>query len=397
MEVEVKVPNVGESITEVQIGDWLVREGQEVGADAPLVVLESDKASVELPAPAAGRVARVLRHSGETAKIGETIAVLEDGAAGVVSSTTPERPPAAGPAARRALTASGLAPERVAGSGPHGRILLSDVDRELHREGGNGGGAVETVEEAPAPAAQETRRAPPAPEPRGEERVPMSGLRFRVAQNLVRAQQTAALLTTFNEIDMSAVAAMREANRESFQGRHGVKLGILSFFVKATVDALRRIPQLNAEIQGEEIVYRRYQDIGIAIGSGKGLVVPVLRDAQSMSFADIERGIDDFAKRARENKLLPADLSGGTFTISNGGVYGSMLSTPIVNPPQSGILGLHAIEERPVVRGGAVVVRPMMYVALTYDHRIVDGREAITFLRRVKEVVEHPERLLLDV
>ncbi|HWP35530.1 MAG TPA: dihydrolipoyllysine-residue succinyltransferase, partial [Thermodesulfobacteriota bacterium] len=250
----------------------------------------------------------------------------------------------------------------------------------------------------PEPAARPGVAAPrPAPPAREEEAVPMSLLRRRIAERLVQAQRTAALLTTFNEIDMSAVIALRKAHQEAFQARYGVRLGFMSFFVKATIDALKQYPELNAEIRGDQIVYRNYYDIGIAVGGGRGLVVPVLRNAERMSFAEIELAIADFARRAEENRLTVEELQGGTFTITNGGVYGSLLSTPIVNPPQSGILGLHAIQDRPVARDGQVVIRPMMYVALTYDHRIVDGREAVSFLRRIKEVIETPARMLLEV
>jgi 2-oxoglutarate dehydrogenase E2 component (dihydrolipoamide succinyltransferase) len=296
------------------------------------------------------------------------------------------------PAAQAALEAHGLRAEDVEPTGPGGRILKEDVLRR-----------VQTAEEtaaAPAPAESSASPAPPVPGPSGdreEEVVPMSRLRRTVAERLVEAQNTMALLTTFNEVDMSAVLALRKQLGEAFQKKYDTKLGLMSFFVKASIEALKLVPQVNAEIRGTDAVYHNYYDIGVAIGSGKGLVVPVLRNAGRMSFADIEIAIGDFARRARENKLKLEELQGGTFTISNGGVYGSMLSTPIVNPPQSGILGMHAIQERPVAREGNVVIRPMMYLALTYDHRIVDGREAVGFLKRVKEIIEDPARMVIEV
>jgi 2-oxoglutarate dehydrogenase E2 component (dihydrolipoamide succinyltransferase) len=291
------------------------------------------------------------------------------------------------PAAQRALAESGLRPEEVKPSGPGGRVLKEDVVRRIER---------------PAPSEKETVPTTPAPAPeahpaRQEEAVPMSPMRRQIAKRLVEAQQTAALLTTFNEIDMSAVGSLRQQHQAGFQDKYKIKLGFMSFFIKAAIEALKLITQVNAEIRGNDIVYRNYYDIGVAVGSGKGLVVPVLRNADRMSFAEIELAIADFVRRAQENKLQLDELQGGTFTISNGGIYGSLLSTPIINPPQSGILGMHAIQDRPVARDGAVVIRPMMYVALTYDHRIVDGREAVAFLRRIKETVEDPARILLEV
>jgi 2-oxoglutarate dehydrogenase E2 component (dihydrolipoamide succinyltransferase) len=353
MPVELKVPNVGESITEVEIGEWLKRDGDVVKENDPVVVIETEKASLELPAPITGKVTQMLKKTGEKASVGEVIGYMEE-----TSLTRPSGPPS---------------------------------------PGGRGTGS-----EAPAPPPQPApppAPAPPAPPPsveRGERIVPMSPIRRRIAERLVEAQKNAALLTTFNEIDMSAVMTLRAAHKDAFQQKHGAKLGIVSFFVKAAIEALKGIPQLNGEIRGENIVYHDFYDIGIAIGGGKGLVVPVLRGAERLGFGEIEKAIADFAKRAAENELKVEELQGGTFTISNGGVYGSMMSTPIVNPPQSGVLGLHAIEDRPVARGGQVVIRPMMYIALTYDHRIVDGREAVTFLKRVKELIEDPGRMLID-
>ena len=404
MSIELKVPTVGESITEVQIGEWLKAEGDSAEKDQPLVEIESDKATVEIIAPCAGRLAKVLKHKGETAAVGEVIAYLDDAAAAPASGG--RQPPvdsaSAGPvdsassaafvmpAAARALAEHGLASADVAPSGAGGRLLKEDVERHVARK----------VEDSAAPPASAPPAAPPPAHGDGDDEcqvVPMSPLRRRMAERLVEARQTAALLTTFNEIDLSAVIALRTSHRETFQQKHGVKLGFMSFFVKAVIEALKQVPQLNAEIRGTDIVYHNRFDIGVAVGGGKGLVVPVLRGADRMSFADIERAIEDFGRRAKENKIKLEELQGGTFTISNGGIYGSLLSTPIVNPPQSGILGMHAIQERPVAREGQVVIRPMMYVAVTYDHRLVDGREAVLFLLRVRELVEEPARTLLEV
>jgi len=412
MPIELKVPSVGESVTEVEMGPWLKTVGQQVRKDEPLVTLESEKATVELAAPETGTLTQVLKNNGEIAKVGEVIAYLEqDGTATAASKTAemkhtelkrepkPETKPQPVPAEKRVMPAAevalaehGLKPEGVQGTGPGGRVLKEDVLR-----------AVEQATQAPAPPQgqpQPSLAAPEGPPPsadRQEEVVPMSRLRRTVAERLVQAQHNAALLTTFNEIDMSAVIALRKEYGQTFQQKYQVKLGFMSFFVKACIDALKQFPALNAEVRDTNIVYHNYYDIGVAVGSGKGLVVPVLRNAERMSFAQIETTIGDVARRAKENKLKLEELQGGTFTISNGGVYGSLLSTPIVNPPQSGVLGLHAIQERPVAREGNVVIRPMMYVALTYDHRLVDGREAVTFLKRVKEVIETPTRMLMEI
>jgi 2-oxoglutarate dehydrogenase E2 component (dihydrolipoamide succinyltransferase) len=390
MPIELKVPEVGESISEVEIGDWLKRKGDTVQKDEPVVTLESDKATVELPAPAAGTVTEVLKKKGEIAKVGEVIAIIEHNGQGQKPTAEPKAAPAPSegrapssphvmPAAARALAETRVQPESVKATGPGGRVLKEDVLRE-----------------AKAPT-EPARPAPPSVGDRQEEVVPMSRLRRTVAERLVQIQQTAALLTTFNEVDMSAVMAMRTEFGEAFLKKHNVKLGFMSFFVKATVEALKQVPVVNAEVRDTNVVYHNYYDIGIAIGGGKGLVVPVLRNTERLSFAETELAIGDFAKRAKENKLKPDELQGGTFTITNGGIYGSLMSTPIINPPQSGILGMHAIQERPVARDGNVVIRPMMYLALTYDHRIVDGREAVTFLRHIKDFVENPARMLLEV
>lgn len=416
MPIELKVPVMGESISEVEIGSWKKAPGDYVQKDEALVVLESEKASVDLPSPAAGILTSQLKQKGQTATVGEVIALLDDSAKAVPpkSSEVPKaNPPETTavrvmPAAERVLAEHGLSAEQVRPSGPGGRLLKEDVLRQIEPQ------AKPTAPERPtAPAATPPTPVPslppaspePPPKPvdaqgpserREEEVVPMTRLRRTVAERLVLAQKSAALLTTFNEIDMTAILGLRKEFGEAFQTRHGVKLGFMSFFVKASVEALTLIPQVNAEIRGKDIVYHKYCDIGVAIGGGKGLVVPVLRHAEQLSFAQIEVAIADFAKRAKENKLTLTELEGGTFTISNGGVYGSLLSTPIVNPPQSGVLGMHAIQERPVAREGQVVIRPMMYVALTYDHRLVDGREAVTFLKRIKELIEAPTRMLLE-
>jgi 2-oxoglutarate dehydrogenase E2 component (dihydrolipoamide succinyltransferase) len=393
MPIEITIPAIGESITEVEIGDWLKHKGEAVAKDEPVVTLESEKATVELPAPAAGTVTEVLKKKGDTAKIGEVIAYMEDGArpAAVASNhATPKaseagRAPTIMPAAAHALVENKIRPEEVQPSGPGGRLLKEDVLRQVKQP--------KAKEETAAAA----RPAPTAHDGRQEEIVPMTRLRRTVAERLVQVQQTAALLTTFNEVDMSGVMALRAEFGEAFLKKHNVKLGFMSFFVKATIEGLKQVPVVNAELRENSIVYHNYYDIGVAIGGGKGLVVPVLRNAERLSFAEIEITIGELAKRAKENKLKPDELHGGTFTISNGGVYGSLMSTPIINPPQSGILGMHAIQDRPMAREGNVVIRPMMYLALTYDHRIVDGREAVTFLRHIKELVESPARMLLEV
>ena len=344
MPVELVVPSVGESITEVEIGDWLKKQGELVSQDEPVVVIETDKVTVELSAPASGTIASTLKKKGDKASVGDVIGYIEtNGSRGAVAARASE----------------GVRQEPIDGKTPP--VIT------------------------------------PAASHREEQIVPMTPIRRRIAERLLEAQKSAALLTTFNQVDMSAVMSLRSQHQETFQAKYRIKLGFMSFFVKASIEALKLVPQVNAEIRGHDIVYRNYYDIGIAVGGGKGLVVPVLRNAERMSFAEIERAISDFGRRAAANQLKVDELQGGTFTISNGGIYGSMLSTPIVNPPQSGVLGLHAIEDRPVARNGAVVIRPMMYVALTYDHRVVDGREAVTFLLRIKEVIEEPARLLLEV
>ncbi|MFM8379537.1 MAG: 2-oxoglutarate dehydrogenase complex dihydrolipoyllysine-residue succinyltransferase [Planctomycetia bacterium] len=418
MALELKVPEVGESITEVMIGTWKKREGDTVATDDAVVEIESDKATVELPAPTHGTITKVLKASGEKAVVGEVIGYMEPAAAGaqpaappaqpVVDVTrkggrtdigsvqaapaAPAAPPRVMPAAARVLGEAGVPAAAATGTGPGGRVTKADAVAAVARPAAPAPAAPPAVKPAPAAVAI------PAPAGGREERyVLISPIRRKIAERLVEAQQQAALLTTFNEVDMSAVMALRAKFKDSFQERYGVKLGFMSFFVRAAVDALRAVPQVNAEFRDPHIVFRDYCDIGIAVGGGKGLVVPVLRNAEMLSFAQIEQAIGDFARRAADNKLKLEELQGGTFTISNGGVYGSMMSTPIINPPQSGILGLHAIQDRPMAVNGQVVIRPMMYLALTYDHRLVDGREAVTFLKRIKESIEDPSRLLLEV
>jgi 2-oxoglutarate dehydrogenase E2 component (dihydrolipoamide succinyltransferase) len=420
--VEVKVPTVGESIQEVQIGQWLKREGDWIDKDDNLVDLETEKASVQVPAPVSGYIRKLHKQAEEFAGIGETIADIEpaekpsggqsreaggNGNAGQAqAAAAPAGEARVMPAARRLMEENQLAPADVRATGPGGRVLKEDAQRAVDAKSAAATAAPATtparpvatsLETAPrAAAAPSTSIAAGTPE-RMEEVKPLSMIRRTIATRLVQAQQTAALLTTFNEVDMQPVMDLRQKYRDAFQERHGVKLGFMSFFAKASVESLRRFPSVNAMIRGNNIAYRHYADIGIAIGGGKGLVVPVLRNVEKMTFADVERTIGDYARKAMENRLMPEDLEGGTFTISNGGIYGSLLSTPIVNPPQSAILGLHSIQERPIARSGQVIIRPMMYLALTYDHRIIDGREAVGFLKTIKEIVEDPTRLFLEV
>ena len=415
MSVELTVPEVGESISEVQIGRWIKKDGEAVAKDEDLVEIETDKASVVLPAPEAG-VLSIVKAEGEFAEVGEVIARLQEGEATATpdqaangSGKKAEQPgegdaDAVMPAAARLLEEHGLAADAVTATGPGGRLLKEDVLRHVAqseaREAARAALDDEDRKRSAATAAPAAASTPVVSAPAGdrsEDVRPMTMMRRTIARRLVEAQAQAALLTTFNEIDMQPVMQLRSRHKAAFEERHGVRLGFMSFFAKAAVEALRRFPAVNAEIRDNDIVYRNYQDIGIAIGGGKGLVVPVLRSVEAMSFAQIEAQISDFGARAQNNEIKPEELAGGTFTISNGGIYGSLLSTPIVNPPQSGILGMHAIQDRPVARDGEIVIRPMMYVALTYDHRIVDGREAVTFLKTIKEILEDPARLLLEV
>jgi len=413
MPANIVVPEVGESIVDARVAKWLRREGEVVAVGDPLVELETDKIDLEVSAPQGGVLKRIDRKDGEDVKVGEVLGVIEEaaGAAAQASAPAPATPAPAKPAeeswqaektrstptARRAAEEHDVDLTRVRGTGDAGRVMRRDVEQAA--TGGNGRTAaaksapVETPKARPLAPVAESR--PPAGD-RTEDRVRMSKRRATIAKRLVEAQSTAAMLTTFNEVDMSAVMALRERHKQAFKERHGVGLGIASFFVKASIGALRAFPRLNAEIQGDEMVLKHYYDIGVAVGASEGLVVPVLRDADRMSFAGIEQHIREFAKRAEDGTLSLADLKGGTFTITNGGVFGSLLSTPILNPPQVGILGLHAIQQRPIAVNGQVAVHPMMYVALTYDHRIVDGAEAVQCLVRIKQLVEDPGALLLD-
>jgi 2-oxoglutarate dehydrogenase E2 component (dihydrolipoamide succinyltransferase) len=428
MTIEIRVPTLGESVAEATVGKWLKRQGEAVKADEPLVELETDKVTVEVPAPAAGMLSEILVAEGTTVAIGAVLGALAEG--GGAAQSAPKAAPAASPkesptasssrtppspAARKHLDEARIDPQDLAGSGRRGQVLKEDVIAAVAKVAANAKPQPEARREeavsAPAaapvrvPATQGAReisgpdlRAPIAASEAGrEERVRMTRLRQTIALRLKEAQNTAAMLTTFNDVDMTAVIAMRAQYKDLFEKRHGVKLGFMGFFVKACIQALREIPAVNAEIDGEDIVFKNYYHIGVAVGTDRGLVVPVLREADRMSIAEIEGKIAEFGKRAREGKLAIADMQGGTFTISNGGVYGSMLSTPILNAPQAGILGMHRIEERPVVKNGTIVARPMMYLALSYDHRLVDGKEAVTFLVRVKECLEDPQRFILEL
>ena len=420
MASNIVVPEVGESIVDARVAKWLRREGDQVAAGDPLVELETDKIDLEVSAPQAGVLAKITRQDGEDVKVGEVLGVIEEAgaaaaaapaaAAGKATPAAPTKteaasaPPAAsGKAPRATPTARKAAEDRkvdltsVRGSGDAGRVMKSDVEQAASAPAVPSP-ARAPMADAPAakPAAPVGEKPPVVTGDRTEERVRMSKRRATIAKRLVEAQSTAAMLTTFNDVDMSAVMALPERHKQSFKDRHGVGLGIASFFVKASIGALRAFPRINAEIQGDEMVLKHYFDIGVAVGAAEGLVVPVLRDADRMSFAEIEGGIRSFAKKAEDGTLSLADLKGGTFTITNGGVFGSLLSTPILNPPQVAILGLHKIQDRPVAVNSQVVVRPMMYVALTYDHRIVDGAEAVQFLVRIKMLVEDPAALLLE-
>jgi 2-oxoglutarate dehydrogenase E2 component (dihydrolipoamide succinyltransferase) len=406
MALEIKVPTLGESVTEATVAKWLRNVGDAVAADEPLVELETDKVTVEVNAPGSGTLSEIKVDAGATVEVGALLGSLAEGAAPAKKPTAsaaapakaaapapaaaPAKPAAApaapaaakepGPAARKMMAESGVTP--ASGSGKDGRITKGDVLAALQSK-------------PAAPPAQ----APRAPRALGEreERVKMTRLRKRIAERLKEAQNTAAMLTTFNECDMSAVMALRKQYNEAFEKKHGVKLGFMSFFVKACIVALKELPGVNAELDGDDVIYKNHYDIGVAVSAPQGLVVPVVRDADAMSLAGIEKAIGELGRKARDGKLSIEELTGGTFTISNGGIFGSLMSTPILNPPQSGILGMHKIQPRPVAVGDKVEVRPMMYLALSYDHRIVDGREAVTFLVRVKECIEDPQRLVLDM
>jgi 2-oxoglutarate dehydrogenase E2 component (dihydrolipoamide succinyltransferase) len=457
---DIRVPALGESVTEATIGQWFKKVGDAVAADEPVVELETDKVTIEVPAPSAGVLEAISANPGDTVNVGALIGAIGEGS-GVVAkpaepAKAPEPPPAAeapkpipvkaepaspppatngnganpppAPAAQKLMSENGIEPASVNGSGKRGQVLKEDVLAAMSRPApaapapapqmSSATGSAASVAEAPkvmqaapaaAPAAPAVRPAPapaPAPMPRGpvaaaddarEERVKMTRLRQTIARRLKDAQNTAAMLTTFNEVDMQPIMELRTSYKDLFEKKHGVKLGFMGFFTKAVVMALKEIPNVNAEIDGDDLVYKNYAHIGVAVGTDRGLVVPVVRDADRLSIAGIEKDIARLGKLARDGQLSMADMQGGTFTISNGGVYGSLMSTPILNAPQSGILGMHKIQDRPVVVGGQVVVRPMMYLALSYDHRVVDGKEAVTFLVRVKESLEAPERMVLDL
>ena len=406
MTVDIVVPMLGESVTEAIVAKWFKTEGEAVAQDEPVVELETDKVALEVPAPQAGTLAEIVADAGATVEIGALLGRIAEGAgaaapakpqpkaaepappppaaAPVPPPATQKAPPpsevALSPAVKKLVAEHNLDPAAIPGTGKGARITKGDVLAVIER-------GAETKPALPAEISPEKRI----------ERVPMTRLRLRIAERLKAAQTTAAILTTYNEADMSQVMALRSEYRESFETKHGVKLGFMSFFVKACITALQEIPEVNAEIEGTDIVYKNYYNIGVAVGTPQGLVVPVVRDADRISFAGIEKKINALGRAARDGKLTLDDLTGGTFTISNGGVYGSLMSSPILNPPQSGILGMHKIQERPVVVNGTIEARPMMYLALSYDHRLVDGREAVTFLVRVKDCIEDPQRMLLDL
>jgi 2-oxoglutarate dehydrogenase E2 component (dihydrolipoamide succinyltransferase) len=404
MPTNIVVPELGESVVEARVAKWLKNEGDQVSTGEALVELETEKIDLEVSADRPGVLAAIKHKAGDDVKVGEVLAILETGAAGAAGAGAASPDIRATPTARNVAKQQGVKLEAVPPSGPAGRVMKNDV-LKLARPAPTAPGAlaapsVPAATRAPAapaaPSAPAAARAPAAPGARSEERVRMTKRRQTIARRLVEAQHNAAMLTTFNEADMSAVMSVRERRKEAFQKQHGMGLGIASFFVKAVIGALRAFPQLNAEIQGDEIVLKRYYDIGMAVGAEGGLVVPVIRDADRATFAEIEHAIRDFAQRAKDGTLTLEDLKGGTFTITNGGVFGSLMSTPILNPPQVGILGLHKIQERAVAVNGQVLVRPMMYLALSYDHRIVDGREAVQFLVKIKEFVEDPAWMLIE-
>lgn len=424
MSTEIRVPTLGESVSEATIGQWYKKVGDSVAADEPLVELETDKVTIEVPAPAAGVLEAIAANPGDTVDVGALLGAIGAGSGAAAAApkaeaktetkteapannaagpevvkpepaaapvTATDRAPA--PSAQKLINENGLDAGNIAGSGKAGQVLKEDVLASLAKPAAAAAPAAKPAEaKAPAP------RAPVAADDASrEERVKMTRLRQTIARRLKDAQNTAAMLTTFNEVDMKPVMDLRNQYKDLFEKKHGVKLGFMGFFTKAVVHALKEIPAVNAEIDGDDLIYKQYAHIGVAVGTDKGLVVPVVRNADQMSIAEIEKEIGNLGRKARDGQLSMADMQGGTFTISNGGVYGSLMSTPILNAPQSGILGMHKIQERPVVVGGQIVIRPMMYLALSYDHRIVDGKEAVTFLVRVKESLEAPERLVLDL
>jgi 2-oxoglutarate dehydrogenase E2 component (dihydrolipoamide succinyltransferase) len=426
MAIEIRVPTLGESVTEATVGQWFKKAGDTVTVDEPLCELETDKVTVEVPAPSSGTLASIAVNEGDTVEVGAVIGSLVEGAGAPAGEAPAPAVPAAGngadvgtaqaqsqqpaaatggmppsPAARKILDEKGMDAGAVAGSGRRGQVLKEDAMAATAGSAARSAPATGSslAVQAPQPVPLQQMRAPVAEvDANREERVRMTRLRQTIARRLKDAQNTAAMLTTFNDVDMSAVMTMRSEYKDLFEKRHGVKLGFMSFFVKACIQALKDVPAVNAEIDGDDLIYKNYYHIGVAVGTDRGLVVPVLREADGMSLAEIEGAIADFGRRARDGKLGIEEMQGGTFTISNGGVYGSMLSTPILNAPQSGILGMHRIEQRPVVlKDGSIAARPMMYLALSYDHRIVDGKEAVTFLVRVKECLEDPQRFILEL
>ena len=409
MNIDIKVPAMGESVTEATVAKWFKKEGDVVARDEPLLELETDKVTVEVPAPADGSLLSISVQEGDTVQVGALLGAIAEGAKDTASAAPAKKAEAPKPAApkavakaetlapaaaapvmpatRRIAEESGVDPARVSGSGKDGRVTKGDMLGALEARA-----AERTTRPAPAPV-----HSGPRPRAEREERVAMSRLRKTIALRLKESQNTAAQLTTFNEVDMSHVMALRAEYKDSFEKKHGVRLGFMGFFVKACIAALKDLPNVNAEIEGDDVVYKNYYDIGVAVSTERGLVVPVVRDADLLSLAGIESKIHDYGLRARDNKLKLDELQGGTFTITNGGVFGSLMSTPILNSPQSGILGMHKIQPRPIAEDDKIVIKPMMYLALSYDHRLVDGREAVTFLVRVKENLEDPQRLLLDI
>lgn len=426
MAVEIKVPVLGESVVEATVAKWMKGAGEAVAVDEPIVELETDKVTLEVPSPVNGVLSDIVASEGATVEVDALLGMVEEGAAATSKpASTPASKPAAiapeaaastpapaptsapaaaasahtggapsgaaavlSPAVRKLVEENNINPNAISGTGKDGRLTKADVQKAI----ANGSAKMTTTSSAPAPA----KTGPRASDAR-EERVPMSRLRRMIAGRLKEAQNTAAMLTTFNEVDMSAVMALRSEYKDDFEKQHGTRLGFMGFFVRAVIRGLQEFPAVNAEIHGDDIIYKNFYNIGVAVGTPQGLVVPVVRDAQDLSLADIEKQVTDYGLRARDGKLTPADMAGGSFTISNGGVYGSLMSTPILNPPQSGILGMHKIQKRPIAIGDKVEVRPMMYLALSYDHRIIDGREAVSFLVRVKDSIEDPRRLLLGV
>ena len=413
MTTDIQVPTLGESVTEATVAKWFKAEGESVALDEPIVELETDKVALEVNATAAGALSKIIAAEGQTVEVGALLGQIDEGASGSKPATKKEEPkkdepakaeakpepkpeskpepkvdakgaePILSPAARRVADEANLDPATIKGTGKDGRVTKED--------------AVAAAKEKESQPAPEAKPSAPRPASDREERVPMTRLRRRIAERLKEAQNTAAMLTTFNEVDMSAVMDLRSRHKDVFEEKHGVRLGFMSFFVKACVNALKELPSVNAEIDGDDIVYKNHYDVGIAVSAPNGLVVPVVRDCDAKGFAAIEKEINDYGRKAREGNLALGDLQGGTFTITNGGVFGSLMSTPIINPPQSAILGMHAIKKRPVAIGDEIKIRPMMYLALSYDHRLIDGREAVTFLVRIKEAIEEPQRLLIDI